>query len=39
MELDESAMLDTTRGKNKRTDKSQASISKSNQKRKCRIPP
>ena len=32
MELGESAMLDTTHGKNKRTDTSQASTSKSNQK-------
>ena len=32
MELGESAMLDTTRGMNKRTDTSQASTSKSNQK-------
>ena len=39
MELGESAMLATTRGKNKKTDTSQAFASKSNQKRKCRIPP
>ena len=39
MELGENAMLVTIHGKNKRNDTSQASISKSNQKRKGRIPP
>ena len=41
MELGESAMLATVRGKNKadKTDKSQASTSKTNQKGKGKIPP
>ena len=39
MELGDSAMLATTFGKNKRNDTSQTYNSKSNQKRKGRIPP